>query len=470
MGHGQRGAKLLLIYVYVCVCVYVYSPGKKSGISHQKGQISNIRKNDNSMKTKLICSGTILKTHYNDKHEPNNKMTVSWSWLSSSSHICLTLLLYLIFDGHCRVKNRLTAKYSDIGVLYVSNTTSRPQLDASLVSNNMNRRKIDSASSREVFMVTCCFVRKSVIAYLLIYLANDVELNPGPDASSLTLKSFTRSRGLKVAHINIRSIMGKLDLLKLLLMEKPIDILAVSETWLKPSILDSEVCIDEYSCVRRDRLGKGGGGTMIYVRDGISYRVGTELGSGSTESCSVEILRPKSKKVIIWSIYRAPNGNVDIFIDELNGVLQDISDQDEVLLLGDFNISNLANAHDLEQIIDQPTRVTETSTLIDLVFSNTVHRITDHGVIDLSLSDHSMVFCVVKAGVTKASGKTIEYRFYKRYQKNGFIQELCQTDWSIVDNESDVDSALLAWNELFLCTANRHAPIKTARIKGTKLP
>ena len=145
------------------------------------------------MKTKLICSGTILKTHYNDKHEPNNKMTVSWSWLSSSSHICLTLLLYLIFDGHCRVKNRLTAKYSDIGVLYVSNTTSRPQLDASLVSNNMNRRKIDSASSREVFMVTCCFVRKSVIAYLLIYLANDVELNPGPNASSLTLKSLTRS-------------------------------------------------------------------------------------------------------------------------------------------------------------------------------------------------------------------------------------------------------------------------------------
>ena len=108
---------------------------------------------------------------------------------------------------------------------------------------------------------------------------------------------------------------------------------------------------------------------MIYVQDGISYRVGTELGSASTESCSVEILCPKAKKVTIWSIYRAPNGNAGIFIDELNGVLQDISDQDEVLLLGDFNIPwnsrsttdkalkhklpNLANAYHLEQIIDQ---------------------------------------------------------------------------------------------------------------------
>ena len=115
--------------------------------------------------------------------------------------------------------------------------------------------------------------------------------------------------------------------MKLLLKEKPIDILTVSETWLKLSNLDSEVYIDGYSCVRRDRLGKGGGGTMIYVRDGISYRFRTELGSASTESCSNEILRPKDKKVIIWSIYCAPNGNVDISINELNGVLQNVSDQ-----------------------------------------------------------------------------------------------------------------------------------------------
>ena len=67
--------------------------------------------------------------------------------------------------------------------------------------------------------------------------------------------------------------MGKLDLSKLFLKEKPIDILTVSESWLKPSILCGEVYIDGYSGVRRERLGKGGGGTMIYVRDGISYRV-----------------------------------------------------------------------------------------------------------------------------------------------------------------------------------------------------
>ena len=157
------------------------------------------------------------------------------------------------------------------------------------------------------------------------------------------------------------------------------------------------------------------------------------------------------------------------------------------MLLGDFNISwnaksnaeklnkrkliTLANSHDLEQIIDQPTRVTETSSsIIDLIFSNTCHRVVEHGVIDLSLSDHSMVYCIVKAGVIKTPGKTIEYRSYKRYQKCAFIQDLSQVDWNVVNDEPNVDRAVLMWNEMFLCSANRHAPIKRTRIKGTKLP
>ena len=39
-----------------------------------------------------------------------------------------------------------------------------------------------------------------------------------------------------------------------------------------------------------------------------------------------------------------------------------------------------------------------------------------------------------------------------------------------VDNEPTVDSAVLAWNDLFFSTANKHAPIKTTRIKGFKFP
>lgn len=42
----------------------------------------------------------------------------------------------------------------------------------------------------------------------------------------------------------------------------------ISETWLKPHIPDGELNIP----VRQDRIGKSGGGTMIYVKDGILFQ------------------------------------------------------------------------------------------------------------------------------------------------------------------------------------------------------
>ena len=59
--------------------------------------------------------------------------------------------------------------------------------------------------------------------------------------------------------------MPKLDSFKILLENKPFDVLTVSENWLKPSILDNEVHLPGFSCVRSDRLGKVGGGCMAYV-------------------------------------------------------------------------------------------------------------------------------------------------------------------------------------------------------------
>ena len=77
----------------------------------------------------------------------------------------------------------------------------------------------------------------------------------------------------------MRSLMPKLDSFKILLENKPFDVLTVSENWLKPSILDNEVHLPGFSCVRSDRLGKVGGGCMAYVRDGIPYRPRPDLGT-----------------------------------------------------------------------------------------------------------------------------------------------------------------------------------------------
>ena len=126
------------------------------------------------------------------------------------------------------------------------------------------------------------------------------------------------------------------------------------------------------------------------------------MGGGVTESCVVEITRPKCKKLLIWTVYRAPNTNLEGAIEEIQNRLLNISDSVELVLLGDFNVNflevnktakrklmRMANLHDLERVISQPTRITASSkTLIDLLFTNSGHRVVDSGVINLTISDH----------------------------------------------------------------------------------
>ena len=87
----------------------------------------------------------------------------------------------------------------------------------------------------------------------------------------------------------------------------------------------------------------------------------------------------------------------------------------------------------------------------------------------LSISDHSLIYCIVKAGVPKATPRTIEYRSYRRCNENAFIQDLNKVPWHIVDDESNVNDAVLTWNGLFTEVVDSHAPLKKRRVKARRL-
>ena len=72
-------------------------------------------------------------------------------------------------------------------------------------------------------------------------------------------------RSFSSGHINVRSLLPKIQEVHSLLEENEFDILAVTETWLGPTITDEDVEIDGYKIYRRDRDGRGGG-VCWYVR------------------------------------------------------------------------------------------------------------------------------------------------------------------------------------------------------------
>ena len=61
------------------------------------------------------------------------------------------------------------------------------------------------------------------------------------------------------------------------------------------------------------------------------------------------------------------------------------------------------------------------------------------------------MFCILKAGIfIKAQPILFEYRSYENFDANLFNDELRNVPWHIIENASNIDDALLTWNNCFL--------------------
>ena len=145
-----------------------------------------------------------------------------------------------------------------------------------------------------------------------------------------------------------------------------LDVLTLSETWLDSTILNSEIHLPRCLCTRRDRHGpKSGGRTIIYLRDGLQFRVRGDLNTAYNECTWVEIIRKNCKPLLICCIYRPPDQDCAQFVSELDDCLSKIDlDKCELILLRDFNVDqyngskqnkqelmNFARSVDMSQII-----------------------------------------------------------------------------------------------------------------------
>ena len=110
---------------------------------------------------------------------------------------------------------------------------------------------------------------------------------------------------LKFIHINTRSILtvkdtgSRLDHLSNFICNQfECDVLAISESHLDPSIDDSEISIDNYEIIRKDR-NRFGGGCMLLIKRGIKYRRRLDLENAHMASIWVEIYLQRGI-LLIW--------------------------------------------------------------------------------------------------------------------------------------------------------------------------
>ena len=131
------------------------------------------------------------------------------------------------------------------------------------------------------------------------------------------LHDFKSQKGFKIVHLNIRSLIKKIETLKIDLETSKIDIFTIFETWLTSNHSSSLVNLRNYNFIRHDRQTlnvnnqiKHGGGLGIYIHDTIDYDSDTisryNVSNRDIEAQWVVIKRNHCKKIMLCNVYRPP--------------------------------------------------------------------------------------------------------------------------------------------------------------------
>ena len=167
--------------------------------------------------------------------------------------------------------------------------------------------------------------------------------------------------------LNARSIAapGKFDDLVLTCASLQPDFCVVTETWFNESHDNSQFQIPSYDILRRDRIGKAGGGVALWVRSGIYCSViQTPVFPPYVENLCVSF-EIDGRMYLLSAIYYPPNQVADSSSSTFDALVNtvDIWSNDhpegETIIAGDlndFDVDSLCRVLDLVKKVTSPTR------------------------------------------------------------------------------------------------------------------
>ena len=201
----------------------------------------------------------------------------------------------------------------------------------------------------------------SLIAFLLL----TVESNPGP-------------QNLRFGSLNARSAVHKAALIRDLIHDKRLDILAVCESWIvddAPDAIKNDIAPFNYSVLHthRSRVAgrsrKGGGLALIYNKDIIARPVKIAFVPTSFELQLVGV-QVGHITVKLANVYRPPMSSKSTFLDEFTEMITRIEQgySDKLIICsGDFNMPGV-NSNSIDDLL---------STLLEVHSSTSLSQLED---------------------------------------------------------------------------------------------
>lgn len=272
---------------------------------------------------------------------------------------------------------------------------------------------------------------------------------------------------------------GTNELRQILSLTK-VDIVCVSETWLNEKISDSVVNIDGYNMLRHDRIGRLGGGIMIYIRKGLKYKTlktsENQPGIACTEYISVEISL-HNNNIFLTAFYNPPEIDCSYLIDDLLSKYG--SKYKNIFLAGDFN-TNLLNENSTKtarlktalsifsmySLGDEPTFFHRNgSSQLDLIISNVGSKVLRFNQVEIPvLSHHDLIFASLDFDINVVP-HLIQYRDYNAINAAEFTDAFQSFNWMDFYRINNSDMVLDLFNSIMIELHDEFVPIRTFETK-----
>ena len=312
----------------------------------------------------------------------------------------------------------------------------------------------------------------------------DFKIRPtqnGVNCHNLVKIKLQPSKAIDLANLallNVRSLKNKACILHDHVVENNIDILGLTETWIKP--YDSAVCANltpnRYSFKNIHRPNQKGGGVGLLYKSNLDVKIHPENKLASFEHL-LATFKTKANSFNLLVIYRPPNtSSFGQFLEEFTEIVIDIiASKKEVLIGGDFNI-HLDNENDSET--KQFNRLL-TSLNLKAHFTASTHRaghcldnfithasssvIASTGIQDSFISDHFYLNISLNISKPRAIKKTVFSRklgdidiekFQLDIESSGIANTLA----------SDPTADTVVYNTKLKEILDNHAPVKERTI------
>ena len=247
------------------------------------------------------------------------------------------------------------------------------------------------------------------------------------DSGCKGIQGNTSKAELKCVCLNARSIINKKNELDIMVDEIKPHIIGITESWANNDITDAELGLEGYVMFRKDRMGKRGGGVLLYIKETIpAYEVQLHEEADCNEAIWCKLVTGHTT-VTIGVVYRCPNITKENN-EKIHNAISEVSKGD-CIIMGDFNHGNikwdtlqstgiedqkflcLVQDNFLTQHVLEPTRATR---ILDIVLSSQKELVDNVEIKEpLGSSDHNQMYFNINVKSDKTKVKQCRRDFRK---------------------------------------------------------